>query len=285
MSGYFQRLAQRSGLRGSTSNRGSAGRQPAAPANPMGLEQEQVVEVTQPSSAAAPAPHEQTPGAAMVSKPRADRQATMQAQRPIQESHSESTVMPAASSVTRVAKTTPDRRVEPAPSAVVEQPVMVGATPLPASDSKVEAQLAVARPIQSPEPAVPLELHERRLVSAQTPDLPRVGPARDQSPQSIDAASPRFAQSERRPIDVEAHTSARSQFAIGLLPQRASAPMPTQRASTAIDVRIGTVAVEIHQPAPQPVAPPPPVLAPAPAPRSGAPRERFSPSRHYIRMD
>jgi hypothetical protein len=65
-------------------------------------------------------------------------------------------------------------------------------------------------------------------------------------------------------------------------------PLPAQSqtlgAPGMIDVRIGTVAVEIHQAAPQAVTPPPsPMLAPAPRPT--APRERFSPSRHYFHMD
>jgi len=102
---------------------------------------------------------------------------------------------------------------------------------------------------------------------------------------AVDDRSPRFAQPERESIEVEARMRSHSQFATELFAQRASAPASAPRAPTAIDVHIGTVAVEIHQPAPPPVAPPPPVLVPAPAPRPAAPRARFSPSRHYIRTD
>ena len=282
MSGYFQRLAQRTGLRASAPNRGGARRELASPASSIGLEQEQVVEVTQPSSAAAPTPHEQTLGEATVSKPRTDQPATTQSQTAIQELHSESTAAPVALPVTRDAATTPDRRVERT-SPVVEQSVTVSATAASAPDPKIEPKPANAIP--SPHPSAPLEHHEQRLVSSGLPAEPRAERIRDRSSRlAVDDTSPRFAQSERESIDVEMRTASRSQVATDLFAQRASAPASTPRAPTAIDVHIGTVAVEIHQPAPQPVAPPP-VLVPAPAPRPAAPRERFSPSRHYIRTD
>ena len=276
MSGYFQRLAQRSGLRGSASNRGSAGRQLASPASSMGLEQERVVEVTQPSSAAAPARHEQTPGEVTASKARTDRHSTMQSQLPIQELQSES-----AAAVTRDAVTPSAQRVERT-SPVVEQSVTVGATAVAVPEPMFESMPAVAHAIRSPHAAASLEHYERRLVSSGLP----AEPIRDRSSRlADDDTSPHFTQSNRDSIEVEVRARSHSQFATGLFAQRASAPASRPRAPTAIDVHIGTVAVEIHQPAPQPVAPPPPMLVPAPAPRPAAPRERFSPSRHYIRMD
>ena len=285
MSGYFRRLAQRSGLRASAPNRGSTRRELASPASSMGLEQEHVVEVTQPSSATALAPHQQTPGEATVSKPRTDQHQTTQSQTSIQELHAESTAAPAALPVTRDAATAPDRRMERT-SPVVEQSVTVSATAVSAPDPKIEPWLAVAHPIQSPHPSALLELDERRLVSPGLPADPHAEPIRDRSSRLAgDDASPRFAQSERESIEVEMRTPSRSQLVNELFAQRPSASASTPRTLTAIDVHIGTVAVEIHQPAPQPVAPPPPVLVPAPAPRPAAPRERFSPSRHYIRMD
>jgi hypothetical protein len=155
-----------------------------------------------------------------------------------------------------------------------------------AADPKSEPKLAVAHAIRSPYAAAPLENHERRLVSPGVPTEPRAEPVRDRSSRlAVGDTSARFAQSERESIEVETRTSSRSQFVTELFAQRAPAQASTPRAPTAIDVHIGTVAVEIHQPVPQPVAPSPPVLAPAPAPRAAAPRERFSPSRHYIRMD
>jgi hypothetical protein len=285
MSGYFQRLAQRSGLRSSAPKRGGVRREPVSPANAIGIEQGQVVEVMQPSSAAAPTLHERTLGEATVSKPRTDQPATTQSQTAIQELHSESTAAPIALPVTRDAATTPDRRVERT-SPVVEQSVTVSANAVAAPDPKSEPKRAVAHRIQSPHPSAPLELEERRLVSPGLSAESRTESIRDgSSPLAVDITSPRFAQSERESIDVEMRTASRSQVATDLFAQRASAPASTPRAPTAIDVHIGTVAVEIHQPAPQPVAPPPPVLVPAPAPRPAAPRERFSPSRHYIRTD
>lgn len=285
MSGYFQRLAQRSGLRGSASNRGSAGRQLASPANSMSLEQEQVVEVTQPSSATAPALHGQTPPEATASKPRPHQHSTTQSQLPIQELHSESTAAAAASPVTRDAATPSAQRVERV-SPVIEQSVTVNATAAAATNSKSEPKSAVAHPIASRHVAAPLESHERRLVPPRVPTEARAEPIRDRSPRlAVDGTLPHSAQPERESIEVEARTSSRSQFVTELFAQRAPAPASKPRAPTAIDVHIGTVAVEIHQAALPAVAPPPPVLVPAPAPRPAAPRERFSPSRHYIRMD
>jgi hypothetical protein len=170
-------------------------------------------------------------------------------------------------------------------SPVVEQSVTVAAT-----DAKAEPKPAVAHVIRSPHTAAALERHERRLVSPRVPTEPHAEPIRDQPPRvAVDETLPHFAQPEREPIEVEARTpsrtSSRSQFVTELFVQRASAPESTPRAPAAIDVHIGTVAVEIHQAAPPAIAPPPPALAPAPAPRPAAPRERFSPSRHYIRMD
>jgi hypothetical protein len=175
-------------------------------------------------------------------------------------------------------------------SPVVEQSVTVSATAVAAADPKSEPKLAVAHAIRSPYAAAPLENHERRLVSPGVPTEPRAEPVRDRSSRlAVDGTLPHSAQPERESIEVEARTSSstssRSQFVTELFAQRAPAQASTPRAPTAIDVHIGTVAVEIHQPVPQPVAPSPPVLAPAPAPRAAGPRERFSPSRHYIRMD
>jgi hypothetical protein len=285
VTGYFQRLAKRSGLRASAPNRGSARRALASPASSIGLEQEQVVEVTQPSSGAAQAPHEHVPGEATVSRPRTDQPATTQSQTAIQELHSESTAAPTALPVTRDAATTPDRRVERT-SPVVEQSVTVRANAISAPDPKTEPKPAIEHRIQSPHLSAPPEQQEQRLVSPGLPAEPRAESTRDRlSRLAVDNTSPRVAQSERASIDVEMRTASRSQFATELFGQRASAPASTPHAPTAIDVHIGTVAVEIHQPAPLPVAPPPPVLLPAPAPRPAAPRERFSPSRHYIRTD
>ena len=281
MSGYFQRLAQRSGLRGSASNRGSAGPQVASAASSMGLEQEQGVEVTQPSSAAPPVPHEQTPGEATASKPRTDRHSTMQSQLTIQELHSESTAPPAALHVTGDPATAPDRRVEHT-SPIVEQSVTISPTTVATTESKS----AVANPIQLRHSVAPLEHDDRRLVAARKPAEPRAEAIPDQSPRlAVDGTLPHLAQPYRESIEVEARTPSRSQFVRELFVQRASAPISTPRAPAAIDVHIGTVAVEIHQAAPPAVASPPPVFAPAPAPRPSPPRERFSPSRHYIRMD
>jgi hypothetical protein len=289
MSGYFRRLAQRTGLRASAPNRGAARGELTSPASSMGLEQERVVEVTQPSSAAALAPHEQTPGEATASKRRTDQHQAMQSQTSIQELHSESVAAPAALPVARDTATARDRGAERI-SPVVEQSVTVSASAVTATDPKFEAKPAVAPAIRSPHAAAALERHERRLVSPRVPTAPRAEPMREQSPRvAVDETSPGFAQRERESSEVEARTpsrtSSRAQFVTELFAQRASAPESTPRAPTAIDVHIGTVAVEIHQPALPPVAPPPPVLVPAPAPRPAAPRERFSPSRHYIRMD
>jgi hypothetical protein len=168
-------------------------------------------------------------------------------------------------------------------SSVVEQSVTVSAA---ATDPKPEPKPAVAHAIDARHTAAPIESHEQRLVSPRVPAEPRAEPIRDQSPRvAVDETLPHFAQPKRESIEVEVRTPSRSQFVTELFAQRASAPKSTPRAPTAIDVHIGTVAVEIHQAAPPAVALPPAVLAPAPAPRPVAPRERFSPSRHYIRMD
>jgi hypothetical protein len=62
-------------------------------------------------------------------------------------------------------------------------------------------------------------------------------------------------------------------------------PVEAQRSMSpvapTVEVRIGTVSVEIHQAPPQPA----PLPAPSPVVRSALPRERFSPSRYYLRVD
>lgn len=249
MSAYFQRLAQRTGLVAPLSSRAGARHQVASSGSSPGLDQEQIVEAPQPRSA---------PAAAQEHSRNQMKTAVRDAAMPLHEP------------------------VQPAP--LIEErekhSTAVIATTVVLHGLDTES---IAPPAPQRQPArTSLEQSEQRQVAPTSADA---RPVRDRPLQPhAENSAPGRAQPDSESIELEALTSSRARFVTELpgRPDAAQPPMP--RAPTAIDVRIGTVAVEIHQAAPQPVAPQPtPMLVSAPRP--AAPRERFSPSRHYIRMD
>jgi len=284
MSGYFERLAHRSGLRGSTSTRARARNELASPATSIGLEQERVVEVAPPGPAPAPAPHALTSRAPTTSKARADREHMTQSQMPHRERHGEPAAPAAGSPVAGNPPSTPGRRAE-RPSALAGQAIVVGTTSAASSNSASGPEPWGATRVQSRGPGARLAHRERRLVSPALAAEAHAERGRDKSSLAAADTPPRVAPPERESIERDVRTQSRSPFLTGFLARSAPAPASTPPAPTAIDVRIGTVAVEVHQPAPQPASPPPPVFVPAPAPRPSARRERFSPSRHYLRVE
>lgn len=291
MSGYFRRLAQRTGLVAPALNRAGARRQAASSGSSLGLEQEPIVEAPQPSSAPAAA-HEHSRNEGKASAREADRAMptparraqTAQSRTSLREPHSVPTAVAAALPAARDAAMPVHEPVELASPVEEHEELSASVIATTVTPRGLDTE-SIASTAGQPQPAPsPLEHSEQRL-DAPTPADARAGPVRDRPLQThVEISAPLRAQPDRVSIELEARTSLPPRFVTELLGRPVIAQSPTLRAPTVIDVRIGTVAVEIHQAAPPPVAPSPtPVLALAPRP--AAPRERFSPSRHYIRMD
>lgn len=270
MSGYFQRLAQRTGLVVLPSSRAGARRRAASFGNSPGLEQERIVEVSGPGPVPAAREHSRSAVTApghetdRAMPPPADRLQTVQTRAPSRDLHFTSRTVAPASPAARDG-TIPRGHAGPALSVEAREalPAKVSAMAVAPRGSDTEP---TAPTVAQPAPG-PLEHDQRRPVAPAAVDA-RPEPVRDSParPRAEDSA-PLRAQTESGSIGMETRPSSRPRFVTEVFGQ------PVAERPSVIDVRIASVAVEIHQAAPQ---------LPTSAP---VPRERFSLSRHYIRMD
>lgn len=243
MSGYFHRLAQRS-LGGPETSPASGVQDSAPPLDAFSLERDEVVED----------PAAQAGGPVSPFRGESDRGARREAVRdeapvPLGTAEREAfravTAAPEAEPVGRGRTAPPGARLaEPAKSYTL-------ATTAPRPDALVPPHTVATR--------------SSAVRAAGPPPAPFSrddgGPRRDPTGSTGQREDPRNpGEPASRPVVAHAHD-----------------PRPAR----GVEVRIGTVSVEIYQVASHPVAPSPiPVHATAPPPR----RERFSPSRHYLRL-